>query len=1016
MPSQPSPLPATPSAPDRCDRRPRRGPRQGLNRRPAGPGRAGWLIRVMVALSIPVLSCGDSVFAARSAILADLGGPTAPATALAGAPGALFVAHDTEVRVYDVSEPDRPRPIETTPAIRLAAPAARLVSGGRWLLAADTAGGLTVVDVAAPAAPVVAGRLVVGVRVARDIVIDAEGGAVDRALVLDELGALHVVALAIGTAPREIGTFHASRALDHVTVEGDRLYATAMDWPTVLYGAVSLVLVTLDWRDPSAPRELGATAIITSYGYNLYTARGIRTAGGKVVVAYDASLPAPLGGAWYGGLFVVDATDPHAARVEADFSVDGAGEWLPSSALDDFGRVRDEAGVAFLTGYQALMRVDFDDPMHPVFGPKLDLSEHLEQPVRDFARVGDRLYSLHDHGMLVVSDFSDLALPAVTAIAPTAPLAARIAAADGLAVVAYHEAGLGVYDLSDPARPSRIGWLDRTTPAVRRLAVAGGLAFLAEGEAGVTLVDLGDPSMPRVLATLDTPGRAVDLAAAGSLAIVADDSGGLAIINAAEHSAPAVIATVDLGDPVYEVALDGARAFALTTGHGLHALDLTDPRAPHVYAALDPVYGHHIAAAGGRVYLDRSAPLEVLDGRDLSPLGRYPPTDYSYPLEVKIDDLIIEDGFVFSVSEYHGLNVLDARDPARIEAAGRLDTPGLGRGLARWGDHVYVADWHWGLRAYHVPVGPRVHAAYLPVVMATSLGGVLRPLTNRAQIFDQAGSAQPALSPDGRQLVAVVEIYGLTRPALRLVDVESGQQVEIGFQAGLRAIETPTFTPDGRGIIFAGLHVRWDIFRWDLAAERLENLTVHLAAAGQYRRPALSPDGRLLAFDRSDTTEVDGPPVPEDIWIMDLPAGSARRVTDHPALDRFPSFAPDGRRLVFRSEREGQSELYTVGVDGADLERLTDDAAFDGYASYSPDGRWIVFHSTRSGGDDVFLLSLRTRAVHPLTNVEQPLRQPRFAPSGQSVVLSVPGAFVDPRSFWSFSEIFEVETPRGIEP
>lgn len=964
------------------------------------------LATVLVLALVPA----DAARAGRPAILTDLGGSTAPATALAGVPGALYVAHGAEIRVYDVADPDHPRPLESPPAIGLGAPATRLVAAGNWLAAADRAGGLTVIDISSSSAPVVVGQLDLGTSGARDTVRDIVFDG-NRLVALDGEGQLRVVELAAGRAPVEIGRLKASRELEQVTADGNRLYATAVDGRTVLYGLMSMVLVTIDWRDPRAPHEIGAAAIASASGYSGFWPRGIRTVGSDVLVAYGASVSSPFGGFYVGGYLVLDASDPMAVRQIADIDIDDAEKPLPASTIDDFGRVRDQAGIAFLASQQTIRRVDFNDPLKPLFSTPVDPTE---QWIIDIARVGDRLYSLDAHSVLAAVDISEPRLLRTIATTATAPRAGAIATADGFAFVAYREAGLGVFDLADPGQPRQTGWLDRHTSEALSVAAGKGLAYTAEGEAGVAVVDVRDPSAPREIATVDTPGRAQDLALADGLAFVADGAAGLQVIDAAAPAGPAVVGSLDLGAEASQVALAGTRAF-LVTDRGLHTVDISDPRAPRLDASFEPIYAERIAAADGRLYVDSYTTLTVLDARDLTLLGEYPPTDNIY-LQVDVDEIIVEDGFAFIVSDYDGLHVLDARDPARIVAAGKLGTPGVARGVARWGDYLYLADWHWGLRTVRAPVGSRVHSAYLPMVMSSNLALPIRPLTNRAQTALQAGSAQAALSPDGRRLVAVVESYGYVRSVLRLVDVESGEQTEIPFGPNLQTVETPSFTPDGGAIVFAGRHDRWDIFRFDLATRQLDNLTVQLPGPAQNRRPSLSPDGRRLAFDRSEGADAEGAPRPEDIVVMDLGSGALQRLTDHPAVDRFPSFAPDGRKLVFRSERDGQSELYTIGVDGAGLARLTDNPAFDGYPSYSADGRLIAFHSTRSGRDDIFVVDPRTGAVYPVTNGDQPYREPRFAPDGNSLVVTVPSAFLDNFSFWRFPEVFAIDLPRGIGP
>ena len=49
---------------------------------------------------------------------------------------------------------------------------------------------------------------------------------------------------------------------------------------------------------------------------------------------------------------------------------------------------------------------------------------------------------------------------------------------------------------------------------------------------------------------------------------------------------------------------------------------------------------------------------------------------------------------------------------------------------------------------------------------------------------------------------------------------------------------------------------------------------------------------------------------------MDADGSNLRRLTDHPASDRSPSFSPDGRHIAFESDRDGNYELYVMDADG----------------------------------------------------------------------------------------------------
>jgi Tol biopolymer transport system component len=111
--------------------------------------------------------------------------------------------------------------------------------------------------------------------------------------------------------------------------------------------------------------------------------------------------------------------------------------------------------------------------------------------------------------------------------------------------------------------------------------------------------------------------------------------------------------------------------------------------------------------------------------------------------------------------------------------------------------------------------------------------------------------------------------------------------------------------------------------------------------------PAWSPDSRLIAYFSWNG---------QDVWVM-RPDGTRRRnVTRSAGLDEYPSWSPDGRRLVFNSYRDGQFEIYATGLDGSRQVNLTRDPATDQWPAWSPDGLHVAFMSDRDGSPDVFVM------------------------------------------------------------
>ena len=117
---------------------------------------------------------------------------------------------------------------------------------------------------------------------------------------------------------------------------------------------------------------------------------------------------------------------------------------------------------------------------------------------------------------------------------------------------------------------------------------------------------------------------------------------------------------------------------------------------------------------------------------------------------------------------------------------------------------------------------------------------------------------------------------------------------------------------------------------------------------------SLSPDGRTLLF-----TEVD-PRTQGDLWVLDIPSGERRRIVDAPGYDGGPFFSPDGARIIYRSDRAGDSLLQIYEADlvrdasgkvtGIARERaLTRNGHVNWCPYYHPDGRHFVYGSSEMG-------------------------------------------------------------------
>ncbi len=146
-----------------------------------------------------------------------------------------------------------------------------------------------------------------------------------------------------------------------------------------------------------------------------------------------------------------------------------------------------------------------------------------------------------------------------------------------------------------------------------------------------------------------------------------------------------------------------------------------------------------------------------------------------------------------------------------------------------------------------------------------------------------------------------------------------------------------------------------------------------------YANPSVSPEGTRVALYISDDDR--------DIWIWDVERKTLARSTFDPAIDGTAIWTPDGERLVFRSERDGVSNLFWRKADGTGLvERLTTSANFQVAMSVSPDGQTLVFAEGQgpvSAQDrDLYMVSLEGGSAEVLLNTEFNEQNARISPDG----------------------------------
>ena len=97
------------------------------------------------------------------------------------------------------------------------------------------------------------------------------------------------------------------------------------------------------------------------------------------------------------------------------------------------------------------------------------------------------------------------------------------------------------------------------------------------------------------------------------------------------------------------------------------------------------------------------------------------------------------------------------------------------------------------------------------------------------------------------------------------------------------------------------------------------------------------------------------------LLVTPIMAGCFPRMSTNQAAAQQPastdaSYSPDGSKILFAANHDGDLEIYVVNADGTERRQLTENTKQDFFPSWSPDGETIVFSSDRSGALELYLM------------------------------------------------------------
>lgn len=211
----------------------------------------------------------------------------------------------------------------------------------------------------------------------------------------------------------------------------------------------------------------------------------------------------------------------------------------------------------------------------------------------------------------------------------------------------------------------------------------------------------------------------------------------------------------------------------------------------------------------------------------------------------------------------------------------------------------------------------------------------------------------PSYAPSGDRLVSLSEPAASLHNRLLLQSAD-GTRRSVLFGHDQKSTMAPVWSPQGDRIAFGlGEYFQGAARIADVAIVRSDgsDLRILTDGTGNDGFPSWSPDGKRIVYRSANKTG-------KGLAIIDVETGSVTRLTTGSQNDNFPSWSPRGDAIAFVTDRDGDYEIYAIKPDGTNIRRLTNSPGNDAHLSWSPDGEWIAFTSARGGFKD-------ESALHP---------------------------------------------------
>ena len=254
---------------------------------------------------------------------------------------------------------------------------------------------------------------------------------------------------------------------------------------------------------------------------------------------------------------------------------------------------------------------------------------------------------------------------------------------------------------------------------------------------------------------------------------------------------------------------------------------------------------------------------------------------------------------------------------------------------------------------------------------------------NSRQVSSHKSIAQsPSWSADGRTIAYSAFAYHANEKRRNLdlftYDTTTGRRFLVSYRKGINS--GSTFFPDNRHLLLTISNSgNPDLYKMSLDGKSLDRITNGPRGAMNVE-PSVSPDGKRIAF----SSDRSGRP---HIFVMNADGTGVKQITIAGEYNSTPRWSPDSKRLAFAGFDKSHFDIFTVNADGSDMVRITSAKKPSGKMadnedpSFSPDGRHLLYISNRTGANQLYISTVDGEVERRVTFDNHSYFKPHWSPS-----------------------------------